>query len=153
VVIRDTIPSRALEIWRRLYTRFSLEPGPASVVPDVSKTIWPVTSVDPMLRRSRGNNPTLDLSVSAGSFVAAATVPDGQAWYLTTIGLRSTVGSTAAAMRISGVIVALSDLGTPASFHTLRHRLEAGDIIGAVAGGNAGDDTRVFQASWEEEDV
>ena len=50
----DTIPSRALAVWRRLYTRYALEPGPASVGPDVLKTIIPVTQADLLLARHRG---------------------------------------------------------------------------------------------------
>lgn len=148
-----TIPSRALEVWRRLYVRFSLEPGPASLVPDVSKTIWPVTSVDLNLRRSRGEAKNLDLSVAGGTFVAARTVPDGETWYLTTIGQKSSVQGTGPAMKLGTNVVEFSDDATGAVFITLRHQLNAGDAIGAMSSGDAGDNARGFFASWEEEDV
>lgn len=148
-----TIPSRALEIWRRLYTRFSLEPGPASVVPDVSKTIWPVTVVDAALLRSESESKALDLSVASGTFVVARTVPDGQAWTLTSIGLKSSVAGCSAAVRIDGVVVEFSDRATAANFVTLRHRLAAGDEIGATAGASGSDNARLLMASWEAEDV
>ena len=153
VTPQGTIPSRALEIWRRLYTRFSLEPGPASVVPDVSKTIWPVTQVDPALRRSVGDNKNLDLTGTSDDFVAARTVPAGETWYLTSIGLRSSAGACLPALKIGTKTVGLGVKGTAGTYVTLRHKLDPGDQIGALAGGNAGDGARRFDASWEEEDV
>lgn len=51
--LATSIPSRALDVWRRLYTRYTLEPGPATVSPDVSKTIVPVTQADLLLARHR----------------------------------------------------------------------------------------------------
>lgn len=148
-----TIPSRALEIWRRLYSRFSLEPGPASVVPDVSKTIVPVTQVDPALRRSRGDHKNLDLSGAAGNFVTGRTVPDGETWYLTSIGTRSTTAASAPAMLIDAAIVLLAPNVVGDTPVTLRHKLDAGDQIGATATGNGADTARDWFASWEEEDV
>ena len=73
-----TIPSRSLDVWRRLYTRYSLEPFPASVSPDVSKTIIPVTQADELLKA-----PTVQLSgavVTETGNVNMFTVPNGERW-------------------------------------------------------------------------
>jgi len=80
VTIRDTIPSRALTVWRRLYTRYALEPFPATVSPDVSKTIQPITDADELLRI-----PAVDItttpSLTLGEQVGR-TVPTPQRWKL-----------------------------------------------------------------------
>ena len=72
----SSIPSRALEVWRRLYTRYNLEPGPATVGPDVLKTILPVTQADELLARHRGIvEDTTITGVGAG--IVVHTVPVG----------------------------------------------------------------------------
>jgi len=75
-----TIPSRKLEIWRRMYDRFQLEPMPASVSPDVAKTIQPITSVDELLRDegilSNDNTYTAGQAVQLTMY----TVPPNQRW-------------------------------------------------------------------------
>ena len=72
----SAIPSRALEVWRRLYTRYALEPGPASVSPDVLKTIIPVTQADLLLARHRGLVEDTELT-GTGLGVVVHTVPQG----------------------------------------------------------------------------
>ena len=71
----SSIPSRALEVWRRLYTRYTLEPGPATVGPDVLKTIVPVTQADQLLARHRGV--VVDTTVTGTIDHLVATVPLG----------------------------------------------------------------------------
>jgi len=72
----NSIPSRSLDVWQRLYTRYSLEPGPASVAPDVLKTIVPVTQADLLLARHRG---VTDTTVVTGVQLdlVVHTVPEG----------------------------------------------------------------------------
>lgn len=72
------IPSRALEVWRRLYTRYALEPFPASVGPDVLKTIVPVTQADQLLQTPEIREATV--TSSAGNIVTYHTVPAGERW-------------------------------------------------------------------------
>ena len=72
-----TIPSRSIGVWRRLYTRYSLEPYPASVAPDVAKTIQPVTNADDLLWRPEIKTDTVEVSVST---IVVATVPTGERW-------------------------------------------------------------------------
>ena len=71
----NSIPSRALEVWRRLYTRYTLEPGPATVAPDVLKTIIPVTQADQLLARHRGI--VEDTVIDAVASFVVHTVPQG----------------------------------------------------------------------------
>jgi len=66
----STIPSRQLEVWRRLYDRYSLEPRPASVVPDVSKTIVPTTDADALLLEHGASSNTNAFGAAISSFEA-----------------------------------------------------------------------------------
>ena len=76
----QSIPSRALEVWRRLYTRFNLEPGPAGVGPDVSKTIIPTTDVGELLKVPDVLETTSGGLSPGESF--PVTVPEGERWHL-----------------------------------------------------------------------
>jgi len=71
----NSIPSRALEVWRRLYTRYTLEPGPASIGPDVLKTIVPVTQADLLLARHKGV--VEDTTIIGVGNLVVHTVPEG----------------------------------------------------------------------------
>ena len=84
----NSIPSRALEVWRRLYTRYTLEPGPASIAPDVLKTIVPVTQADLLLARHLGVTTTTPVSAT-GSLVVH-TVPAGVRRSFVTLTLQRT---------------------------------------------------------------
>lgn len=83
--LTTSIPSRALEVWRRLYTRYSLEPGPASVGPDVSKTIVPTTNADLLLARHRGL--TVTTAVTGTGSHLCHTVPSGRRQAFVTLSL------------------------------------------------------------------
>jgi len=75
------IPSKAFEVWIRLYRRYALEPLPlqesrAGVLP----IIQPITDADRLLRL-----PTIDTStveVTAVGWISMLTVPEGQRWGL-----------------------------------------------------------------------
>ena len=83
-----TIPSRALEVWRRLYTRFNLEPAPASVSPDVSKTIVPITSADELLKEYGADSQDTDeIAIGASGTVVISTVPSGERWVVYTMNI------------------------------------------------------------------
>ena len=77
-----TIPSLDVEVWRRLYARYLLEPYPASVGPDVSKTIVPVTQADE-LKLVHGVLSSDDTYTAQQAVnIAAHTVPEGRRWSL-----------------------------------------------------------------------
>jgi len=78
----NTIPSRALGVWRRLYRRYSLEPFPASVSPDVSKTIVPITNADVLLATASVRTSGLVALTAAGGLTTMHTVPAGERWTL-----------------------------------------------------------------------
>ena len=123
---RTSIPSRALEVWRRLYTRYNLEPGPATVGPDVLKTIIPVTQADQLLARHLGVVEDTSLTAVAAG-VVVHTVP---------VGLRRTI-YTMRFHRLSGGtwtidLISLLDVSEGASV----------SIIPQAASDN------VFAASW-----
>lgn len=135
-----TIPSRALVIWRRLYDRFSLEPGPASVTPDVSKTIVPVTDVGELLKTPTIQDATGDLTGTLGSYVAYFTVPEGERWTIKAwIRAASTVATR---IRLvvggSGANMTLSQTGAQAD-HAVLWTLDENDSIGMNATADAGD--------------
>jgi len=71
----STIPSRQLEVWRRLYDRYSLEPRPATVVPDVSKTIVPITDADALLVNNGAILTTTSFGAAISSFENVFIVP------------------------------------------------------------------------------
>jgi len=86
-----SIPSRALEVWRRLYTRYTLEPGPASIAPDVLKTIVPVTQADLLLARHKG---IITLTTVDGTLDHLAhTVPQGLRQAFVTLALQRSGGT------------------------------------------------------------
>ena len=90
-MLDHTIPSRQLEVWRRLYTRYRLEPWPASVSPDVVKSIVPITNADELLERPRGR---VDVGTAVGTGdLEIALVPEGVRWKMCTLHTRRATGT------------------------------------------------------------
>lgn len=77
----QAIPSRSLRLWRRLYKRFQLEPGPATSIPDVLKTVIAVTDADKLLGDT-GRKSGVSEGIGAGETVEiqVLTVPTGKRW-------------------------------------------------------------------------
>jgi len=155
VVSPNSIPSRRLDIWRRMYAKLGLEPGPASIVPDVQKTILPVLSVDRLVsvQKTSDRADKVDLSASAGTFVALDTVPTGKRWTVTDIFLNASIGSSCIAFVIGGVegwftVNALA----AAEVHGIAVVLNEGDQIRAQTTGNGGDNAVVMTFVFQEED-
>lgn len=77
--MNEPIPSKAFEIWSRLYGRFTLEPNPVTGSrAGLWPTIQPVTDADRLLRA-----PTLRREVVQATGVGSlkmVTVPDGERW-------------------------------------------------------------------------
>lgn len=139
-----TIPSRALEVWRRLYTRFRLEPFPASVGPDVSKTIIPVTQADALLTsytRVTGDSATMG-AASTNTF-DVITVPAGERWTVYFIEVQRLTGDNtfdALLIRsgIQGGVVKISSFAAAASFLADMNKafvLAGGDAMAVDAAG------------------
>jgi len=110
---RQTIPSKSIEVWRRLYARFNLEPGPASVSPDVSKTIQPVTDVDRLL-----TTPEVRMvgTVSFNGALDVLVVPEDEIWALGAYSIFRTSGDRVLTqIDIRDVFGSKINLDTPAS--------------------------------------
>lgn len=79
--MNQLIPSKRFDVWRRLYTRFLLEPLPAEgSSAGVSSVILPVTDADRLLR-----TPEIEIfqvSVTGTGLTAFATVPAGRRWMI-----------------------------------------------------------------------
>lgn len=147
----DSIPSRALEIWRRLYTRFSLEPGPASIGPDVSKTILPITDVSELLRRPRVATGTADLSPAAGTYVPVHTVPAGARWTITAYFVGGSTTAASIQVSVNGTNVTIR-AGSAAEDRQGEWVLDENDSIGLVTNADAGDTAILLDIHFREED-
>jgi len=152
----SSIPSRALEVWRRLYTRYSLEPFPASVSPDVLKTIIPVTQADDLLKTVVPTNALLDLNTTG--HVVLYTVPQGkratliqmQQQEVLTAGTNLQVVLGGVTVEVSGTGTATKGLGETQAQPIL---MDTGDTVGAGGTANAGDASRRFSCIVLEEDT
>jgi len=152
------IPSKAFDIWRRLYTRFDLEPGPAvGGAPEVGTSIIPVTQVDDLLRLPKLKvSASTDLSGAGALTIPMLIVPGGERWKLVSLFRTSTI----AASRIKvidegGVTVNLSKGGTAEELYIPGEGmvLDEGWALGMVETGDAGDTAELLQAHVEVEDA
>lgn len=153
-----TQPSKLFDVWRRLYTRFAIEPYPADGEgPQVSTTIFPVTDADQLVQAPVGSSDQLDLSAGAGAFVLAQTVPDGKRWRMMYIFRSSTVANSRIRVVVTPAAVALSltILGTADEIPLALKDMvfEQGDQIGMQTTGNAGDTSITLQMYLVEEDA
>jgi len=154
-----TQPSKLFDLWRRLYTRFSIEPAPADpeLGPAVATTIFPVTVADDLLKLPVATSDSLDISASAGSFVLAQTVPAGKRWTVMWVFRSSTVANS----RIRGIVtpsqvtlfLTVVGTGNEVPLELKDVVFEEGDQIGMETTGNAGDDTITLQMYVLEEDA
>lgn len=152
MTLEGTIPSRALDVWRRLYTRYSLEPGPASVGPDVLKTIVPVTDADVLLRDPVTATATEDIQATIGTFVPYFTVPANRRWRIKNIFRFGTTGQCAFMISIDGVAILLKPTQTtPDSMSSIDFVLNPTDAIGLRTTGNAADSAIRADVFYEDE--
>ena len=75
-----------------MYARYRLEPEPASVSPDVAKTIVPVTQADVLLERHRSEIGSASDSGIGG--LELAVVPTGRRWQLNSLHIRRSTGDS-----------------------------------------------------------
>jgi hypothetical protein len=87
----DLVPSKQFDIWRRLYTRFGLEPGPAPGSRALLSTvIRPTTNIDDLLRA-----PAIEMVTGVATPVGVVTfftVPAGARWHLRALHCIRTAG-------------------------------------------------------------
>ena len=153
----SSIPSRALDIWRRLYTRFSLEPGPASIAPDVLKTIVPVTNVDPLLQVVVAVSTSLNLDIGGGGQVVGYTVPTGRRATVLYARRGASTGATQLNIVVGGVLLVVSAAGATAEAFlgqtvTQPIVIDEGDTIGMSATDDPGDGGISFRSLVLEEE-
>ncbi len=152
----NSIPSRALDVWRRLYTRFSLEPGPASVSPDVLKTIIPVTNVDVLLQTVFPFNVTLNLTGTLGDHVAGYTVPGGRRATILYARRGASTGNTAMEIVVGSTTLVLSPSAALEAFlgETITQPLtiDENDTFGMFASANGADGGISFRGLVLEEE-
>jgi len=138
-------PSKLFDLWRRLYTRFAIEPLPVQdgLHPGVATTVFPTTDADELLAVQVANTAQLNLDVSAGALVTGFTVPTGKRWVIRYARRSSSTANT----RARGIFtpaqatIFLSVLGTSDEVldHLRGFKMEQGDIIGLESTDNVGD--------------
>lgn len=152
-------PSKLFDLWRRLYTRFAIEPLPAQdgPSPGVATTVFPVTDADELLKIQVANTVQLDLDITAGALVTAFTVPAGKRWRVRYARRSSSTVNTRARgiFTPSQITIFLSVLGT--SDEVLSHLegfiMEQGDIIGLESTDDVGDGSINFTLVVDESDA
>jgi len=153
-----TQPSRRFDLWRRLYTRFTIEPLPAQLTesPGISTTIQPTTDADLLLAVIIVvESGALDLTAAAGTFVPGMTVPTGKRWRVSFIYKQSSIANGQVMLQVDGTLIQFTPVSTDEETHltNLGLHLEEDDIIGLVTTGNAGDGSRQVKAVVLEEDA
>lgn len=145
------LPSKAFDIWRRLYNRFDIEVGVVEgSAPEVGTSIIPVTQIDELLKQARAIvSDVMDLTGAGSLTVPGFTVPVGERWKLFRLWRSSTVGSSR--IRIvdplnSDIILTLS--GTAEEIVNLGSdfTLEEGWVIGLQETNDAGDSAETLHA-------
>lgn len=152
-------PSKLFDLWRRLYTRYQIEPVPVQdgQHPGVATTVFPVTDADELVTVQVANTAQLNLNITAGALVTAFTVPDGKRWLVRYARRSSSTANTRARAILtpSQATIFLSVLGT--SDEVLEHlrgfKMEQGDIIGLESTNDAGDTSINFSLVVDESDA
>lgn len=152
-----SIPSKRFDIWRRLYSRFTLEPAPASGSrAAVGVVVIPVTQVDRLLGVRTAVLVTEDLSPGAGAARGIYSCPAGiRATVLFISGeLTSANTQLLARLVIDGTTTDIPLTNPTTSFRVYTGNpltLDEGDSIIWLTTGNAGDSARVAGAIVVEE--
>lgn len=153
------IQSKSFDVWRRLYTRFQLEPGPSVIggVPEVGTSIIPVTQVDDLLRTAKVQvSGITDLSGGGAFAKRMLTVPTGKRWRVTTVHRTATTGGTRVLIiNKPGVSVNVSAVGTSEEMVVIGEALilDEGWSIGMRETGDGADTAELVQATFTEEDA
>ena len=154
-----SIPSKRFDIWRRLYTRFTLEPAPASgSMAAVGTEIVPFTNVDELLGEPRAFRVVEDLTPTIGAYRGIYSVPTGRRAKLLALSRDQITGDTRLAIRLVTDGVNIDVLLTPleAPFQAYLGSpvtLNEGDSAGWFTSGNAGDGARIGYAIVVEEEA
>jgi len=153
------IQSKAFQIWTRLYTRFSLEPGPSVIggQPEVGTSIIPVTQVDELLRQAQvAVSAATDISGGGSLAIEMLTVPVGKRWRVTSIHRTSTIAASRVLMMDrDNNAVNITAAGTVEEMIYPGEALVMDEdwALGMRETGNAGDTAELLQITRTEEDA
>ena len=142
--VRGSIPSKRFDVWRRLYSRFLLEPGPASGSrAEVLTAIQPITDVDAIIAAPTVERAAFDLN---DLIFHGFTVPAGERWRPGNVHGEPTTGNTHIRAVIGGVVITLTANDTNEKLIDVRGLiLDESDQIGWFGTNNAGDTSRVLE--------
>lgn len=139
--------------WERLQARYQLEPIGQIVGKSLADEIVPITNIDTTLLTPTLRADTLDLSVTAGTLVIAATVPAGERWRMIWFHRNATASNASIFCTVGGVSGQLTNTNTGATSDHIPITLLEGDVYGMRASGNVGDDSEDLIAVFEVEEV
>ena len=143
------VPSKQFDVWRRLRSRYLLEPAPpVGSAPRVGTGIQITTDGDELLKEYRiDQSPNLDLTAASGSDVVAFTVPEDERWLLTWFNKSATVANTAMSLNPGNNLsfsLLLTPLGTGLVIEpSIKLLLPPNSRINMRTTGNAGDGNAV----------
>lgn len=120
--------------------------------------VFPVMQIGDVLKTVKAADGDLDLTGTAGTYVAGHTVPSGKRWEVYFFVKGGSTGSAGIKANISGVVVDLCDSSTGIllpkdSGISLPLPLEESDSIGLGATANGGDGNIDFDIVYTEEDL
>ncbi len=142
-------------IFKRLVARFNLSDIPdQTAVLLLSPVIQGVTDIDKLLRTLKvAASDALDLQAGAGAYVPAHTCPTGKRWTILGFTVPATTASTSPGVKVGSDSMLIEDGGTAGlRKHTTDIPLEEDDSIGLTTTGNVGDNARVMNIYYWEED-
>lgn len=157
-----TQPARRFDIWRRLYSRFLIEPLPAALgeAPGVGTLIVPITDADALLK-DHGIVSANTASFDADAQVTGLVVPAGKRWEVHAFNAQQVSGNrTITQMRINDVSVGVgyvtNDFTAAIDNYTLLGTplpMEEGDSVDIVAVGGSTASVYNVQVWRSEEDA
>ena len=158
-----TQPSKRFDIWRRLYTRFLIEPFPAEgASPAVSTLVTPITDADELLRQPTGFELTTQSPATDATPFTVAQVPAGRRWNLQTINVTRTTGDNTFSRIIIGddsaLVSVILEIFTGTNGRTLllpsMIRMDEGDTVRVQMDGVGVAASNIRALLWlEEEDA
>lgn len=142
----------------KLVKRLTLSDNPDVQNPYLlPRMIYPVTDIGDLLRTTKGNTETVDLTGAAGSFVTHASwlVPNGKRWRLWNCLRGASTGSSRIMLTTTGLTDgSLEPFGTAESLLQLGGLpINEGDMLGLRATGNGADGAIRLTIVYEEEDA
>jgi len=143
----------AFTIWQRIIEKFDLEEGGLEdPAPQLDTVISPIFDIDHATRGFTRGQPALDLTASAGTYVAGLTVGANLRWRLEVIQSDAVTANSQIVINVSTVEIPLTTLATVNQFLLNPGiTLQEGDSIGMLTTGDAGDSARRIRVRYSSE--